>query len=121
MSYRVQLPPSLKYTGMQELRGRLCDEKPGTPGTRAQQTHANYHARVEAALQAVCRPDYPAGMIAWLAGAQPALYEELISRLPDLIHYLWTAHAPLEEFQRVVDDWLAAHKRACLLFRNHRH
>ncbi len=103
---------------MQEICERLCDEKPGTPGTRAQKTHAEYHASVEAALRTVCRPDYPAGVIPWLRKGDPALYEELTSRLPDLIHWLWTGHAPPEEFQRVVDEWLAAHRRACLLFRN---
>src|SRR3989442_273110 len=81
------------------------------------ESDADYHARVEAALQATCRADYPAGMVGWLENGDPALYEDLTIRLPDLIHRLWEAHAPLDEFQHIVDAWLAAHERACVLYR----
>jgi hypothetical protein len=76
-----------------------------------------YHTRVEAALEAICRPDYPTGMILWLEKADPTLYDNLTRRLPDLISQLWNAHAPLNEFERVVNEWLKAHHCACSLFK----
>jgi hypothetical protein len=84
----------------------------------AQTSHleADYHAAVEAALKAICRPDYEPGMILWLEKADPGLYDRLTCRLPDLISLLWNAHAPLGEFQRVVDEWLATHTRAYSMF-----
>ncbi len=78
----------------------------------------DYHARVETALGVICRPDYPPGMILWLETADSDLYDRLTCRLPNLISGLWNAHAPLNEFQTVVDEWLNSHERACTLFRD---
>jgi hypothetical protein len=80
------------------------------------QREAEYHASVEAALDAICRPDYPPGMILWLESADAGLYNRLTRSLPNRISYLWNAHAPLDNFQTVVDEWLATHRRACSLF-----
>lgn len=82
------------------------------------QRDANYHAHVEAALLATCC-SHPAGLVRWLETYGPGLYDDLTRRLPEFIHALWMAHAPLEEFQRVVDEWLATHRRACDLYREH--
>src|SRR2546425_11808618 len=60
----------------------------------ARESDAGYHARVEAALNAVCVPSYPPGMIQWLGKGEPSLYDDLTRRLPHLLHALWTAHAP---------------------------
>ena len=90
----------------------------GTTQPRFDATDADYHDRVEAALVAVCPRDYPAGTILWLEEAEPLLYDELTRSIPDLIDRLWSAHAPLRDFQRVIDGWLAAHMRACSLFKN---
>lgn len=76
-----------------------------------------YAERMQAAIRAVCRPDYPAGMVPWLAEHEPALYEELTGRLRDEINWLWDAHAPIEEFQRVLDAWIEAHRQGCALYR----
>jgi len=76
-----------------------------------------YTARAEAALRQLCQPDYPAGMILWLDTAYPELYAELTSRLPDEVHRLWSEHAPLDEFQRILDRLLETHERACALYR----
>lgn len=114
MPYKVQLPPFQQDSSSKNSTHSLPSKNLATMATRPA---ADYHARVEAALQAVCRPDYPIGMVPWLEQGNPALYENLTSHLPDLIHRLWEAHAPLEEFQRVVDEWLATHRRACDFYR----
>jgi acetoacetate decarboxylase len=116
MPYKVQLPPYQQDSSSKNSNGSLPCKNLATLATLSA---TDYHARVEATLQAVCRPDYQAGIIPWLEQGNPALYEDLTSRLPDLIHRLWEAQAPLEEFQRVVDEWLAAHRRACDLYHEH--
>jgi hypothetical protein len=100
------------YSQILTARGWASPQKPAPPIA-----DEDYHARVEAALGAVCRPDYPAGMILWLEKRDPVLYDDLTCRLPDLIDWLWNAHAPLEEFQRIVKSWLASHRRASELYR----
>jgi hypothetical protein len=86
--------------------------------TSVERADAAYHASVEAALDTICHPEYPSGMILWLETVDPGLYDRLTCALPDLISRLWKAHAPLDEFQRVVDEWLATHRRACSLFKS---
>ena len=75
-----------------------------------------YAERLGAAMREVARPDYPTGMIPWLGQANPRLYAELTERLPDEIHRLWSGHAPLEHFERVLHAWLETHRRACALY-----
>jgi hypothetical protein len=76
-----------------------------------------YQARLRAVLEQTVEPDYSMGMIPWLEAAAPDLYRDITSRLPDLIHELWTARAPSAEFEQVTAEWLAAHRKACALFR----
>jgi hypothetical protein len=76
-----------------------------------------YSRRLQAALANVCRPDYPAGMILWLRDTFPLLYVELIDGLPDEMHRLWSGHAPLKEFDHILDDWMEAHRTACEMFK----
>ena len=113
MPYKVQIPPFQQDSSSKNSSDSLPCKNLATLATRPA---ADYHARVEAALQAVCRPDYQVGLIPWLQKGNGTLYEDLTSRLPDLIHRLWEAHAPVEEFQRVVDEWLTTHRRACELY-----
>jgi hypothetical protein len=49
-------------------------------------------------------------MVPWLRENQPALYDQLVSNLPDEIHRLWEGQAPLDEFQRIIDIWLEAYR-----------
>jgi len=79
-----------------------------------------YQDLARAALAQICRPDYPADMIPWLEQHHPNLYHELTCALLDEIHRLWTDHAPLAEFQRILDLWLEAHRTACEIFRKDR-
>lgn len=94
--------------------------RPGTEITGEEKEIAvdPYQQRLREVLLQTAKPDYPAGMVHWLETGNPRLYEEITGRLPDLIHCLWAARAPIEEFQRVVDQWLAAHRGACSLFSN---
>jgi hypothetical protein len=103
------------YSQILSARGWIS---PRAAQTTLETSDIDYHARVEAALDAVCRPDYPPGMILWLDRADPCLYNRLICSLPNLISRLWSEHAPLDDFQRVVDEWLATHRRACSLFKS---
>jgi hypothetical protein len=75
-----------------------------------------YRDRLQAAFLLIC-PDYTAGMVDWLEGADPVLYDDLICRLPRLISQQWNIDSPIEDFQQLVDMWLATHQRACALFR----
>jgi hypothetical protein len=77
-----------------------------------------YRDCVQAALRSIC-PNYPGGMVPWLEGTDPALYDELTYRLPQLISQQWNKGAPVEEFQRTVDDWQGLHRRVCDLYREY--
>jgi hypothetical protein len=85
---------------------------------REQAAEGQYRTCLQAVLEQTAEPDYPMGVIPWLESAEPGLYQDVTGRLPDLIHDLWTAHAPLPVFERVTGEWLAAHRRACALFRS---
>jgi|SRR5437879_1628173 len=78
-----------------------------------------YAWRVGNVLREISRADYPAGLIPWLEQAYPRLYTELTSRLPDDIHRLAKALAPFDEFERVLNRWLDAHREAGALYPSH--
>ncbi len=94
MPLTVRLPENKGDKKRVNYTNCLPSQRAVTPVTEICSSDANYQVRVQAALQATCRHDYPAGMILWLEKGDPALYEELTSRLPDLIQRLWSAHAP---------------------------
>lgn len=108
---RYRLPQDLALRWLSELQAHRDEVL-----ALLRQRDADYHAHVEAALLATCC-GHPTGLVRWLETDSPGLYDDLTRRLPDFIHALWTAHAPLEEFQRVVGEWLATHRRACDLYR----
>lgn len=76
-----------------------------------------YADRMQAVLRLLRRPDYPQGMIVWLAKAYPRLYCELTERLPDELNHLWRERRPIERFERVLQTWVEIHQNACTLFR----
>jgi hypothetical protein len=78
-----------------------------------------YARRVQAALQQISRPDYPAGMIIWLEEASPLLYDALTESLPDEIHHLWSEHAPLSQFEDSLRAIIETHQSACALYRTY--
>jgi hypothetical protein len=75
-----------------------------------------YQKLAVACLAKICRPDYPAGMVPWVRDAHPSLYAELMTNLPDEIHRLWVEGAPLDEFERILNIWLEAHRTGCELY-----
>jgi hypothetical protein len=76
-----------------------------------------YAERLRAAMESVCRPDYPAGMIPWLDDACPILYTDLIERLPNEMQQLWERKAPLEEFDLIIAVWIELHRNCGELYR----
>ena len=76
-----------------------------------------YAERMQVALRKINSPAYPAGMILWLEKTEPELHAELTERLPDEIHRLWEAHAPLERFEKTLSRLVSEHRRACALYR----
>lgn len=76
-----------------------------------------YSRRFSTVMRQVARPDYPAGMILWLGEANLALYADLTVHLPDELQRLWSEHAPLEDFDRILGLWVETHRTACQLFK----
>jgi hypothetical protein len=76
-----------------------------------------YAEHMQAALRKINSPAYPAGMILWLEKAAPELYADLTERLPDEIHRLWEAFAPLGQFDETLVRLVSQHRRASVLFR----
>lgn len=62
-------------------------------------------------------PDYPAGMIAWLATAAPTLYDQLTGSIPDRISRAWDARVPFDQFDLVCHELENTHKRALAFYR----
>jgi hypothetical protein len=79
-----------------------------------------YAERMRGALRETNRADYPMDMVRWLNRIHPDLYDRLITRLPDEISDLWTARAPLQQFEAVLTEWASLHRRCCDLCRTAR-
>lgn len=75
-----------------------------------------YQDLARRALDRICQSAQPVGMVPWLRQNHPALYEELIVRLPDDIHRLWVERAPLGEFERILEVWIEAHRTGCEMY-----
>lgn len=105
-----------------DLVARIKQHKPEIiRAVRAEDTshpiEDKYSRLLQSALAKVCRSDYPAGMILWLRDAFPLLYVELIDGLPDEMDRLWSGHAPLKEFEQILDVWVEAHRTACEMYK----
>jgi hypothetical protein len=72
-----------------------------------------YALRLQQVLRQICQPDYPSGMIPWLASANPERYAELTSRIPDEIDRLWNERAPLKQFESELAYLVSVHRRCC--------
>lgn len=59
---------------------------------------------------------YLPGTISWLETGNPSLYAELTRDLPNQIEQMWSQDAPLDEFQAALEQFVAAHDRACSEF-----
>ena len=71
----------------------------------------SYGVRLKAAFEQICQQDYPAGMIPWLATANPEQYADLTSRIPDEIDRLWNERVPLAQFEAVLVNLVSLHGR----------
>jgi hypothetical protein len=78
-----------------------------------------YAVRMRRVWECLCQPEYPAGMIPWLADFSPALYGKLTSRLPDRIQRLWQSRAPIVAFEAACRELVECHRSAVVLFRWH--
>ncbi len=76
-----------------------------------------YAERMRVALRHINSSDYPSGMLPWLGIAQPDLYDQLTSRLPEELHEVWSEHGPLEHFETVLTQLVSLHRKACSLYR----
>jgi len=97
----------------------FCGEKSVRTGQAAvRPSLANtYGERMQAALDAINRPDYPTDMILRLEQAYPRLYAKLTSRIPDEIDLAWRCQAPLPEFDAILARLVSTHRQACALCR----
>lgn len=112
---RPSLPQKTGESG--DAGDEMATAKPTTEGPAGQ--HGPSAEALDRFMRELNRPDYPQGMIPWLAGANPWLYAELTERLPENIKRLWEAHAPLEQFEKVLADLVDAHRRACAIYKAH--
>jgi hypothetical protein len=108
------------------LLARVRDEKlailevlrsgPATCPAKAEIPESVYQERAQRTLREMCL-DYEEGTILWLESNAPLLYEAVTCHLPNKISELWSAHAPLEEFDAVLAELLEAHRQAVALCR----
>jgi hypothetical protein len=101
-------------TAFQEIASRhtaVADDRRLTPvSAQVEPDRDVYAERAQAVLRQINSHDYPAGMVPWLDIARPDLYKVLTSQIPDEISRLWNSHAPLEEFERVLDRLASTHQ-----------
>jgi hypothetical protein len=71
---------------------------------------------VRAALNRLLEYQYPPSALLWASVWMPAGYDNVVEHYPDRIHELWTGGAPMRQFQIVLDNYMAAHKRICVAF-----
>lgn len=75
-----------------------------------------YHQRVRDALRAIAALDYPPGTLAWAETAYPKLYPRMLTIPMEQVDKLWREHAPLDQFESVLTDWIEAHRTAGKLY-----
>ena len=100
-----------------EIAGGVCpyEKNEMNEESHSRQTDA-YSEKFQTAIQKVISSDCPAGVIQWLREAYPVLYAELVDKLPDEIHRMWSERARLDEFERIFNVWVQAHRTACEMF-----
>lgn len=76
-----------------------------------------YHELCRDALRRICEHEFLPGAIRWAERDAPALYQRATAELPQKIHDYWTARVPLEDFKRLLDEWVEAHAALCSAYR----
>jgi|SRR5712671_3908320 len=87
----------------QELAGPLSQSDP-------------YQEASNAALRRILQHPYLPGAVRWAGVHSPHLYRQVIVDGPEAIHKSWTEQAPMDQFQRILDSWVDAHKHLCQLY-----
>lgn len=97
--------------------GTIAQETCPTADNGVGQTGDPYAERMRAALREINWQDYPAGMIPRPGEEAASLYAMLTEDLPNEIHQLWEAHAPLQQFEETLARLVSEHHRAVALYR----
>ena len=71
-----------------------------------------YCVRMEAAKKQIATHPFIPGLVRWLQQAKPQLQRKFTISLPREMDRLWDAGAPLDKFQKVLDEWVETHQRA---------
>jgi len=71
-----------------------------------------YAERLQAALDSICQPSYPPGLIVWLSDNRPDLYHMLITTIPDTLDKLWSSNGRIEDFEASLATWRETHAEA---------
>jgi hypothetical protein len=72
-----------------------------------------YRRAAQAALARMLEHPYPPFALLWASVWHPQAYDYVVSNGPDLIHDLWTKHAPLADFQCALDSVVKTHRQLC--------
>ena len=75
-----------------------------------------YWCRLMAAWRQIADHEYLPGAMKWAEKHRPDRYHRVTNELPAQWEGLWDAHAPLERFQVILDEWVVAHKELIDLF-----
>jgi hypothetical protein len=57
------------------------------------------------------------GVIRWIEQERPDLYQHLMVVLFEKINEMWNAQAPVEQFQKMLEEFAQAHAKACAEYR----
>jgi len=111
--------PEDRRPEVERLRPRLEAVKPELmtvlAGEQARPSvREEYHRRADGALREIGRLGGARlrDTLAWLEQTQPARWRWLLYALPDHLDMIWEAGARLDQFQQVLDTWVAAHRQA---------
>jgi len=123
MPYRVNLPP-FDASGRVYTRSpyhakaetvETLETKPAPPLSPGAKDP--YQVAADAALETLCRMNLPAGLIVpWMERERPELHRKQAA-LFDLAARLWQEHAPLDQFESVLNEWLSCFRLAESFFR----
>lgn len=75
-----------------------------------------YQAAVKAALDRMLEYPFPKNALLWASVWRPKDYDDVMKNLPDRIHDMWTAGAPMVAFQSVLDRLVRLHRNICESF-----
>ena len=75
-----------------------------------------YRLALQGALGKMVEYPTPPAALLWASLWRPADYDAVTLTLPNQVHELWTAAAPMQKFNIVLGNLVATHKRICREF-----